>query len=154
MPSLIRTEADELTYCLHVMGRYEIEKMMMEDGFDFDTLPTLWNQKYKEYLGIDVLNDKEGILQDVHWSGGSFGYFPSYALGNLYAAQLMHYMRKDFDVDEALSTGKIIKFKKWLCKKAFPYGSLMDVNDWIIKVTGEPLNPQYYIDYLTEKFKI
>ena len=119
---------------------------------DVDQLPSLWNQKYKEYLGIDVLNDKEGILQDVHWSGGSFGYFPSYALGNLYAAQLMHYMRKDFDVDEALSTGKIIKFKKWLCKKAFPYGSLMDVNDWIIKVTGEPLNPQYYIDYLIEKY--
>lgn len=152
--SLIRTEADELTYCLHIIIRYEIEKMLINGEVDVEQLPSLWNQKYKEYLGIDVLNDKEGILQDVHWSGGSFGYFPSYALGNLYAAQLMHYMRKDFDVDEALSTGKIIKFKKWLCKKAFPYGSLMDVNDWIIKVTGEPLNPQYYIDYLTEKFKI
>lgn len=150
--SLIRTEADELTYCLHIIIRYEIEKLLVNGEIEVDDLATIWNQKYKEYLGVDVPGDKDGVLQDVHWSDGSFGYFPSYALGNLYAAQLMHYMRKDFDVDKALETGKLNLFKKWLCKNAFPYGSLMDVNDWIIKVTGEPLNPDYYIAYLKEKF--
>lgn len=153
-PSLIRIEADELTYCLHIIIRYEIEKMLINGEVEVEGLNKVWNEKYKEYLGVEVPSDKEGILQDVHWSGASFGYFPSYALGNLYAAQLMYYMRKDFDVDEALETGKIKLFKKWLQKRAFPYGSMMDPNDWIIKVTGEPLNPQYYIDYLTEKFKV
>ncbi len=153
-PNLIRTEADELTYGLHIIIRYEIEKMIINGDVSVDELPAIWNKKYKEYMGIDAPNDKEGILQDVHWSGASFGYFPSYALGNMYAAQIVYHMRKDFDVDAALEKGKIILFKKWLCKNAYPFGSQMDPNEWIIKVTGEPLNPQYFIDYLTEKFKV
>lgn len=153
-PSLIRTEADELTYCLHIIIRYEIEKMLINGQVEVEDLPEIWNQKYQEYLGIDCHDDSTGILQDVHWSDGSFGYFPSYALGNIYAAQIMHYMNKEFDVYQAIQEGKFNLIKKWLYKHAFKYGSLMDPNEWIIKVTNEPINPKYYIEYLTNKYSL
>ena len=95
-PSLIRTEADELTYSLHIIIRYEIEKALINGNLDIDDVKEEWNKKYKEYLGVEPSNDSEGILQDVHWSDGSFGYFPSYALGNLYGAQILEVMKKDY----------------------------------------------------------
>ena len=98
--SLIRTEADELTYPLHIMVRYEIEKLIIESDVDVCELPSIWNKLYKEYLGIDVPSDKEGILQDVHWAGGSFGYFPTYALGSAYGAQMLDAMKKDLDFEK------------------------------------------------------
>ena len=110
----IRTEADELTYCLHIMVRYELEKQMIEEDVPVDKLPGLWNQKYQEYLGITPNNDKEGILQDVHWSMGDIGYFPSYALGNAFAAQIYHTMKKELPVEELLRKGKIAENTAYL----------------------------------------
>lgn len=150
-PSLIRTEADELTYCLHVMVRYEIEKMMLEDGFDFNTLPTLWNQKYKEYLGVDVPNDKEGVLQDVHWTSG-VGYFFSYALGNAYSAQIYNAMKKDLNIDELLESGNIKPIINWLKSHMYKYGLMLKPKELIKAITGEEFNPEYYCKYLEEKY--
>lgn len=150
-PSLIRTEADELTYCLHVMVRYEIEKMMLEDGFNFDTLPTLWNQKYKEYLGVDVPNDKEGVLQDVHWTSG-VGYFFSYALGNAYSAQIYNAMKKDLNIDELLESGNIKPIINWLKSHMYKYGSMLKPKELIKAITNEEFNPEYYCKYLEEKY--
>ena len=150
-PSLIRTEADELTYCLHVMVRYEIEKMMLEDGFNFDTLPTLWNQKYKEYLGVDVPNDKEGVLQDVHWTSG-VGYFFSYALGNAYSSQIYNAMKKDLNVETLLENGNIKPIINWLKSKMYKHGSMLKPKELIKAITNEEFNPEYYCKYLEEKY--
>ena len=150
-PSLIRTEADELTYCLHVMVRYEIEKLMLEDGFDFNTLPSLWNQKYKEYLGVDVPNDKLGVLQDVHWTSG-VGYFFSYALGNAYSSQIYNAMKKDLDVESLLENGNIKPIIDWLKTHMYKYGSMLKPKELIKAITNEEFNPEYYCKYLEEKY--
>lgn len=153
-PTLIRIEADELTYALHVMVRYEIEKSLFNDEITVDELPRIWNEKYQEYLGITPPNDAKGILQDVHWAGGSFGYFPSYALGYIYAAQIKHAMLKDFpDYDELLETGQFEKIKNWLTTNIHQYGKTMQPLEILTAVTGEGLNAQYLIDYLDEKYR-
>lgn len=151
--SLIRTESDELTYCLHIMVRYEIEKDLINGKISTKDLNKEWNKRYSEYLGVSVSNDKEGILQDVHWSNGSFGYFPSYALGNAYASQILNTMKKDIDFDDLLKNGKLKDIKAWLKKKAFSIASLKDPNDWLKEITGEALNTDYYLSYLEEKFE-
>ncbi|MGM9929408.1 MAG: carboxypeptidase M32 [Bacillus sp. (in: firmicutes)] len=152
-PSLIRIEADELTYPLHVMVRYEIEKALFNDEIEVADLPQVWNAKYKEYLGIEPSNDGEGVLQDVHWAGGSFGYFPSYALGYMYAAQFKHTMLKDLpNYDELLSEGDIKPIKQWLNEHIHQYGKLKDPLQLVQDITGEGLNVQYLIDYLKEKY--
>lgn len=151
-PSLIRTEADELTYPLHIMVRYEIEKGIFDGTVDVEKLPEIWNQKYKEYLGVDVPNDAMGILQDVHWSDGSFGYFPTYALGSGYGAQFLAAMKKDIDVDKCLSEGKFTVIKDWLREKIHQYGGLYLPSEQIEMATGEPFDPQYYVDYLVDKY--
>ncbi|QGQ46635.1 carboxypeptidase M32 [Metabacillus sediminilitoris] len=153
-PTLIRIEADELTYALHVMVRYEIEKSLFNDEITVDELPRIWNEKYQEYLGITPPNDAKGILQDVHWAGGSFGYFPSYALGYIYAAQIKHAMLKDFPhYDELLETGQFEKIKNWLTTNIHQYGKTMQPLEILTAVTGEGLNAQYLIDYLDEKYR-
>ncbi|KAF1302471.1 MULTISPECIES: carboxypeptidase M32 [Enterococcus] len=146
--SLIRIEADSLTYPLHIIIRYELEKLIFNGDATVDQLPELWNQKYEEYLGIRPENDLEGILQDVHWSGASFGYFPSYALGYMYAAQLHHAMKKDLDVDAVLASEDYQPIKNWLCQNIHQYGASRKPNQLILDATGEALNPQYLIDYL------
>ena len=151
-PGPIRTEADELTYPLHIMVRYEIEKLLMEDKISVDDLPRIWNEKYQEYLGITPENDAEGVLQDVHWSGGSFGYFPSYAIGNAVAAQLFHYMHRDVKVKKCLESGNLRPISDWLREKIHRYGATRNMNELLIAATGESLNADYYIDYLTEKY--
>lgn len=151
-PSLIRIEADEVTYPLHIMVRYEMEKYIMENDFDVYELPKLWNDKYEEYLGIRPKNDAEGILQDVHWSEGLFGYFPSYALGSAYAAQFEHYMRKDIDVDTLLEEGKMAEIREWLSKKIHTYGASKIPSEIIEGATGESFDPSYFTTYLSEKF--
>lgn len=151
-PSLIRTEADELTYCLHIMVRYEIEKMLLEGEVDINELPAIWAKLMKEYLGVDVPDDTRGILQDSHWSGGDMGYFPSYAIGSAYSAQIMDRMKQDIDVDEVISSGSLKPIVQWLEEHIYRYGSMMDPGDLIEKCCGEPFNPQYYISYLTEKY--
>lgn len=151
-PELIRTEADELTYSLHVMLRYEIEKIIFAGEVSIDDLPKIWNQKMVEYLGIEPKNDAEGLMQDVHWYSGLVGYFPSYAIGNAYASQIYNTMKKDFDVDKALENQDLKKITDWLGEKIHKYGRLKDTPEIIKEVTGEELNPKYYIDYLKEKY--
>ncbi len=149
----IRTEADELTYCLHIMVRYELEKQMIEEDVPVDKLPGLWNQKYQEYLGITPNNDKEGILQDVHWSMGDMGYFPSYALGNAFAAQIYHTMKKELPVEELLRKGKIAEITAYLREHIHQYGASKEPREMLKALTGEEFNPDYYIQYLKEKFE-
>ncbi|WP_079909063.1 carboxypeptidase M32 [Paenibacillus sp. 32352] len=152
-PSLIRIEADELTYNLHIMVRYEIEKALFSESVSVADLPDVWNEKYKEYLGVVPDNDGEGVLQDVHWAGGSFGYFPSYALGNMYAAQIGRTLRKELpDFDQLIEGGKLLPIKDWLTDKIYQYGKELSPNEIILQVTGEELNPDYLVDYLTEKY--
>ncbi|MTD39076.1 carboxypeptidase M32 [Erwinia sp. CPCC 100877] len=146
--SLIRIEADSLTYPLHIIIRYEIEKLIFNDGVSIEALPQIWNDKYEEYLGIRPANDLEGILQDVHWSGGSFGYFPSYALGYMYAAQLYHAMCKELDVNQVLASQDYSPIKAWLTKHIHQYGASRKPDQLITDATGESLNPQYLIDYM------
>lgn len=151
-PSLIRTESDELTYCLHILIRYEIEKVLVNGGITVDEVPALWNAKYKEYLGVDVPNDTVGCLQDVHWSSG-FGYFPSYALGNAYGAQILRIMEQDFDVFGAVANGELTKVADWLKEHVFSCASILDLDEWIRAITGESLNVNYYLDYLEKKYR-
>ena len=151
-PSLIRTEADELSYCLHILVRYELEKAFVNGAITVDEIPALWNAKYREYLGVEVPDDTRGCLQDVHWAGIYFGYFPSYALGNAYGAQILRTMKKDFDVDAAVAAGELGKIRDWLTEKVFSIASLSTPDEWIRAITGEGLNVNYYLDYLEEKF--
>ncbi len=153
VPGLIRTEADELSYCLHVMVRYEIEKLMIEEDADIDSLPELWNQKYEEYLGVRPEDDGEGILQDIHWSQGSFGYFPSYALGNAFGAQFYHHMKKVMDFDGLLREGNIGVIREYLRGSIHQYGKLKTSRQILKDVTGEDFNPDYYIEYLRERYQ-
>lgn len=150
-PGLIRMEADELTYSLHILVRYELEKAFINGDISVDDVPRLWNEKYHEYLGIDVPNDTLGCLQDVHWTD-SYGYFPSYALGNAYGAQIYRRMNQDFDVDKAVSEGKLNRVLSWLTERVFNCASIMDPDEWIRSITGESLNVNYYLDYLENKF--
>ncbi|MEO3944511.1 carboxypeptidase M32 [Gorillibacterium sp. CAU 1737] len=152
-PSLIRTESDELTYNLHIMIRYELEKDIISGKVTVDELPALWNAKYEEYLGVTPPNNKLGILQDVHWAGGSFGYFPSYALGNMYAAQFERALRKDLpNLDELVQAGDFAPIKQWLTDKIYQYGMLKTPGELITGITGEELNPDYLVHYLTKKY--
>lgn len=151
-PSLIRTEADELTYALHVMVRYEIEKKMFSGELTVDDIPGEWNRLYKEYLGVDVPDDKHGCLQDSHWSGGDIGYFPSYALGSAYGAQMLKKMKEDIDVDSVCSSGTLKPIADWLTEKIYQYASLYDPEELFKMVCGEEFDPEYYIEYLEKKY--
>lgn len=152
-PSLIRIEADELTYPLHIMIRYEIEKELFNGELAVKDLPKVWNDKYEEYLGIRPENDAEGILQDVHWSGGMFGYFPSYALGYMYAAQLRHAMEKDLpEFDKLCETGDFKPILEWLTKHVHQYGKTKKPLEIMQAATGEGLNANYLANYLQEKY--
>lgn len=150
-PSLIRTEADELTYSLHIMIRYELEKMMFDGVITAHDLPHEWNRLYKEYLGIDVPDDKHGVLQDSHWAGAAIGYFPSYALGSAYGAQYLREMKKDLDVDAAVRSGKLTQINAWLRERIWKHGCMLDPSDLFESVCGS-FDPNCYADYLEEKF--
>ncbi len=151
-PSLIRTEADELTYPMHILIRYEIEKGLFNGTIPVEKLNETWNKMYKEYLGVDVPNDRDGILQDVHWSDGSFGYFPTYALGSAFSAQFMKAMRKDIDVDKLLENNQFDEIIAWLKEHIHQYGCRYTADEIMLKATGEPFNPDYYLDYLEDKY--
>ncbi|MFE4522728.1 carboxypeptidase M32 [Cytobacillus firmus] len=152
-PSLIRIEADELTYPLHIIIRYEIEKSLFNDEIEVKDLPAIWNEKYEQYLGVKPENNGEGVLQDVHWAGGSFGYFPSYALGYMYAAQLKNSMLKDLpNYDELLEEGNLLPIKEWFTKNVHQFGKMKKPLEILNEVTGEGLNAQHLIDYLYDKY--
>lgn len=148
-PSLIRTEADELTYHFHVMIRYEIEKDIISGELKAEDIPERWNGLYKQYLNIDVPDDRQGCLQDVHWSHGSFGYFPTYSLGSLYAAQFWSKLKKDEPlVEEEISKGVLTKVHNWLAKNVYCHGRLLTSEEIAQQITGEGLNTKYFIDYI------
>ena len=151
-PSLIRTESDELTYPMHIMIRYEIEKLMMQGDVKVNELPGLWNRMYKEYLGVDVPDDRRGVLQDTHWSGGMFGYFPSYALGSAYGVQMLTNLEKDVDVWTAAEKGDLSPITAWLGEHLHRYGKLLTPDRLLMNAMGEPFDPTRYTDYLTRKF--
>ena len=150
-PSLIRTESDELTYCLHVMVRYEIEKQLIGGTLRAEEVPAEWARLYREYLGVEVPNDREGCLQDSHWSGGSFGYFPSYALGNAYGAQMLRRIEQAFDVFGQVAKGDLSGVTGWLREHVHQYGQLLEPADVVRNACGT-LDPQVYLDYLTRKY--
>lgn len=152
-PGLIRTEADELTYSLHVLIRYEIEKMLIEDDLDVEKLPEIWNNKYEEYLGIRPQNAAEGVLQDIHWSQGSFGYFPSYALGSAFGAQLLAHMKKSMDIDRLLENGEISVIREYLKENIHKFGKMKTSRQILKDTTGEDFNADYYIQYLKDKYE-
>jgi len=151
-PSLIRVEADESTYSLHVIVRYEIEKLLIAKEITVDELPTIWNQKYHEYLGITPPSNADGVLQDVHWSWGYLGYFPTYALGSAFAAQLLAYIKKEMDVDELIRKGDFATITKWLTEKIHRYGATYTPEVLMNKVFGEGLDATHYAKYLKDKF--
>lgn len=152
-PSLIRIEADELTYPLHIMIRYEIEKELFNGELAVKDLPKVWNDKYEEYLGIRPENDAEGVLQDVHWAGGMFGYFPSYALGYMYAAQMRQAMEKDLpNFDELCENGNFKPILHWLTTNVHQYGKCKKPLEIIQETTGERLTATYLATYLQNKY--
>ncbi|EPH95493.1 carboxypeptidase Taq metallopeptidase [Enterococcus faecalis 13-SD-W-01] len=146
--TLIRIDADSLTYPLHIIIRYEIEKMIFNEDLAVEDLTSVWNQKYEEYLGIKPQDDLEGILQDIHWSGADFGYFPSYALGFMYAAQLKHAMEKEFSLDEVLLSADYSPIKDWLKEHIHQFGASKKPAELIKEATGEALNPEYLIEHM------
>ena len=151
-PSLIRTEADELTYSLHVMIRYELERAMVGGDLKVQDIPGEWNKLYKEVLGIDVPDDRRGCLQDSHWSFGGVGYFPSYALGSAYGVQMLREMEKTVDVWSAVEKGDLAPVTAWLTEKVHQYGSLKKPQDLLPSAMGGPLNATVYTGYLKKKF--
>ncbi|GEK27717.1 carboxypeptidase M32 [Furfurilactobacillus siliginis] len=146
-PSLIRTEADPLTYPLHIIIRYELEKAIFNEDLDLDELPMLWAKKYQQYLGITPDNDVEGVLQDIHWAGGDMGYFPSYALGHLYAGQIFHAMQEELDVETLLANGDFQPLIDWRVQRIHQFGGSKEPNDLILAATGEPLSAKYWLAY-------
>ncbi|MCF7926253.1 MAG: carboxypeptidase M32 [Candidatus Izimaplasma sp.] len=150
--SLIRVEADELTYPLHIMLRYEIEKKLFNNEITVDELPTVWNDSMEEYLGIRPETDRDGVLQDVHWSAGMFGYFPTYALGTAYSAQILHTMKQELDLEKLVKDNEIEQVNAWLKDKIHHFGGSKSPKELLKEVTGESFNPTYYIEYLKEKY--
>ena len=151
--SLIRTNADELTYHLHVLIRYEIEKGLIEGSIQVDELPSKWNSLYKKYLDIDVPSDSMGVLQDIHWSHGSFGYFPTYTIGSFYAAQFYSQASNEIsNIESKIEKGDTKELLKWLRQKIHNHGERYDAKDLCKKITGEELNFKYFMNYATNKY--
>jgi len=151
-PSLIRIEADELTYSLHIMVRYELEKALITGDIKVADLPGLWSDKYNEIIGLRPNDLADGVLQDVHWSCGYVGYFPSYSVGTAYGAQMIHTIKKSVDIDAAVRNEDLSPVTGWLKKHVHEQGALLSPDELLIKATGELFEPKYYTDYLTEKY--
>ena len=153
-PTMIRVEADELTYSLHIILRYELEKELIEGKISVKDLPKLWNKKMKEIIGIEPKDNREGVLQDVHWAGGMIGYFPTYALGNLYSLQLTEALKKDIpDFTTHIENQNFAPIKEWMVKKVHQRGNLRTAEELIKEITGEGLSVKPYLSYLDAKYK-
>lgn len=153
-PSLIRTEADEVTYNLHAIIRFEIEREMIEGSIAIEDVPSIWNQKVKQYLGIGVPDDARGCLQDVHWSCGYFGYFPTYCLGNLYAAQLYAAAQRDIlNLEDEIAVGSFDHLREWLRTRVHVHGRRYAQDALIMNATGERLSQRYFVEYISQKYE-
>lgn len=152
-PGLIRTEADELTYPLHIMVRYELEKALLNGELAVRDLPAAWDRAYKEYLGVDVPDDAHGVLQDIHWSSGDFGYFPGYALGTAYAAQMVGQMKQAFDFDGCCARGELEPVIRWLEAHIWQYGKELEPDELVRSGCGGAFDPQVFTRYLAEKYR-
>jgi carboxypeptidase Taq len=151
-PSLIRTEADELTYHFHIMIRYELEKALISGNIKTADIPACWNEYFKSMLDLKVPDDVRGCLQDVHWSHGSFGYFATYSLGSLYAAQFYHSMLSQLpDADEKISKGDVSPLMNWLKENIFDHGRFFTSSEICRRATGKELDSSYFIDYVSVK---
>jgi carboxypeptidase Taq len=154
-PSKIRIEADEVTYNLHVIIRFQIEEGLFSDKISVSELPETWNQKYKEYLGVNIENDSEGVMQDTHWASGLYGYFPTYALGNIYSGQLLDALSGAVkDWRSQIAQGNLEGVRAWLTENVHSLGDLYDPADLMKKVTGRKLDADPYLDYLREKYSV
>jgi carboxypeptidase Taq len=152
-PSFIRVEADELTYNLHIMLRFEIEQDLIEGRVQPEDLPTLWNRKMKEYLGITPPSDAEGVLQDVHWSFGAFGYFPTYTLGNLYSVQFFEQARLEIPhLEENIAAGQLLALRRWLEQKIHRWGRMFTPDHLARRVTGTTISPDPFLSYVEKKY--
>ena len=152
-PGFIRIFSDEVCYCLHVILRFEIEVALLEGKMEVEEIPGIWNQKMEEYLGITPTSDAVGCLQDVHWSHGIMGYFPTYALGNIYAGQLFQTFRQENPSWETdVASGKLVFIRDWLKEKIHKYGRQYSPQEMIEKATGKPISSDDYINYLNEKY--
>lgn len=150
-PSLIRTEADEVTYTLHIIIRYELEKKLIGGEMSVEELPKAWNEMYSELLGVVPENDAKGVLQDVHWSS-DFGYFPTYAIGNFYNSMYYNAMNRDFDIGEAVRSGNLERINSWMIERVFKKADRLTPSEWIFDITGRELTPCDFLDYLDEKY--
>jgi carboxypeptidase Taq len=151
-PGMIRVEADEVSYNLHVLIRFELEKGLLEGIIKASELPALWNEKYKHYLNVKVDSDANGVLQDIHWAHGSFGYFPTYTIGNLASAQIWQaYCLFDPDHEQTLLQGKLDKIRNWLTENIYRHGASLPPAELLLKVCKEPLDSKYFLDYLKNK---
>lgn len=149
----IRVDSDEVTYNLHIILRFELEKQLFDGSLKVNNLPEKWNSSSQELLGLTPKNDKEGVLQDVHWSGGHFGYFPSYCLGNMLAAQLWYAVSSQMPLlQESIAQGDFSSLLKWLRENIHQWGKQFGFHELIQRVTGEPLNSKYLIKYLSERY--
>jgi carboxypeptidase Taq len=152
-PSLIRTESDEVTYNLHILLRFELEQALFSGALAVSELPGVWAKKMEEYLGVTPPSDAEGVLQDVHWSAGLFGYFPTYTLGNLYAAQFFDAAKKEIpDLEAKIGRGELLALREWLREKVHKRGMLWRPAELCRQVSGEPLDARYFTTYLKTKF--
>lgn len=149
--SLIRVDADEVTYPMHVIIRYEIEKEIIENGINLKELPEIWNEKMRQYLDISPDSDKNGCMQDIHWPGGDFGYFPTYSLGAIKAAQFFHKAKSVLPSDD-IQKGKFTRLNEWLHDEIHSKASFYETDELLKKVTGEDLNVDIYFNYLKEKY--
>jgi carboxypeptidase Taq len=151
--SLIRTEADELTYHFHVIIRYELEKKLIDGSIHSSDIPAFWNEHYEKYLGIKSADDLKGCLQDVHWSHGSFGYFPTYTLGSLYAAEFFHFIQKNLpNMPDNLKQGETREILDWLRKHIHIHGRKYTSDQLCNLFTGKSLDSGFLVNYLFEKY--
>ncbi len=147
----IRTEADELTYTLHIIIRYEIERALVEGSAKVVDVPALWQEKYEKYLGITPPTDRLGVLQDMHWTFG-LGYFPTYALGNMYNAMYYNRLAQDMDIEKTVESGGLLKLRDWMTENVFKKADRLCPTDWIRDITGREFTPDDFLTYLEEKY--
>jgi carboxypeptidase Taq len=149
----IRIDADEVSYILHIIIRYEIERDLFGGKIEVDDLPAIWNQKYMDYLGINITSDNDGVLSDDHWASGYFGYFPAYAVGSINAAQLEAAMRRDHpDLDQSFASGNFSIPAAWMQDHVYKYGAIYDTPELMKMATGNETQAYDFLKYLTNKY--